>query len=138
MTLLISGTHAKATCLWRINNKSSPKSFGRACHYPHIAECTLPLCVLAVACAMCNKALQSIVGRYRTLQKRYRVLWSITEHYGVLRDVTGRYGKYQFCPSLTNTHLLFFLGNGPEMVHSLTLMTTRFKEPCCSNSMSCK
>jgi len=38
---------------------SPPQShLGLACHYPHIRECTLPLCVLAVACTMCNEALR--------------------------------------------------------------------------------
>ena len=66
-------------------SKSPPQSHvGRACHYLHIGECTLPLRVLAVACTMHNKSLQNVTGAlrssYRTLQNRYR--------------------KYQFCPSL--------------------------------------
>jgi len=40
---------------------SPPRShLGRARHYPHIEEYTLPLCVLAVVCTMRNKALRSI------------------------------------------------------------------------------
>jgi len=35
----------------------------------------------------------SVMRRNRTLQKLYEVLWSVTEHYGALRDVTGRYGS---------------------------------------------
>jgi len=50
------------------NNKSSPKSFGKSASLPHVGECTLSLCVLAVACIMRNKALQK---RYGGVTKSY-------------------------------------------------------------------
>jgi len=37
-----------------------PNHLGRARLYPHIRECTLPLCVLAVVCTMRNEVLRSI------------------------------------------------------------------------------
>jgi len=46
---------------------SSPQSnLGRVCCYPHIEECTLPLCVLALACTMCDEALQNVTGALRS------------------------------------------------------------------------
>jgi len=30
------------------------------------------------------------------LQKRYGVLWKVTEHYGELRDVMERYGRERY------------------------------------------
>jgi len=38
---------------------------------------------------------------------------------------------------IQHTHLRFFLGYGPKTVWSLTPMTTRFRDPHSSNSMSC-
>jgi len=90
---------------------------GRTHLYPHFGECTLPLRVLAVACTRRIKALRCVTGRYGTLQKRYGVLrsviWNIIERCVTLQDVMkalrssyetlwNRYGKYQFCPSLTD------------------------------------
>ena len=53
-------------------------NLGRAHHYPHVGECTLPLRVLAVQCA-------TLWNCYGTLLKHHG---SITEHYGMLRIVT--------------------------------------------------
>jgi len=50
---------------------------------PHVGQCTLSLCVLAVACTMHNEA----------LRKRYRALQNVTERCRTLRDVTKRYGS---------------------------------------------
>ena len=36
------------------SNKSSPKAFEKRCRYPHVGECTLPLCMLALQCTMRN------------------------------------------------------------------------------------
>jgi len=66
------------------NRTSPPQShLVRARRYPHIAECTLPLCVLAVACTMRNEALWSVAWRDGTL-------WNVTE---ALRIVTERHGS---------------------------------------------
>jgi len=46
---------------------------GRAHRNSHIGECTLPLCVLAVACTMHNKTL-------------YGVLRDVMEHYGTVME----------------------------------------------------
>ena len=43
------------------------------------------------------KMLQSIVGHYGMLQKRYGVLQSATEHYRMLCDVTGCYRSAADC-----------------------------------------
>jgi len=87
---------------------SPPQSHLETAHCnPHVGECTLPLRVLAVACTMCNKALQKhcaslqdVMESYRALQdvtERCRsvteALWGVLEHYGALRDVTGCYGS---------------------------------------------
>jgi len=53
-----------------IIDKSSAKSFGNSASLLHVGECTLPLFVLAVACAMRNEALRSVTGRYGTLRSR--------------------------------------------------------------------
>jgi len=58
--------------VWNSINKSSQSHLGRARHYPHIRECTLPLRVLAVACTMRNEA--------------YGALRIVTEHYGALTE----------------------------------------------------
>jgi len=64
---------------------SPPRShLGRAHHYFHLGECTVPLCVLAVACTMHNEALQGLTEHYRR----------VADHYGTVTE------KYQFCPSL--------------------------------------
>jgi len=94
-----------------LNTTTSPPQshLGRARRYPHVRDCTVPLCVLAVACTMRNDVLRSVTGRYGsvtwrygTLQsvaghygtwKRYGMLQSVTEHYGALWDVTERYGS---------------------------------------------
>jgi len=61
---------------------SPPQShLGRARHYCHIGQCTLPLHVLAIQCAMLRNS-------YRTLLKHYG---SITEHCRALQSVTERY-----------------------------------------------
>jgi len=60
-----------------MSNKSSPKSFGKSASLPpYVGEYTLSLRMLAVTCTMRNEALRSV-----------------TEHYGTLRDVMGRYGR---------------------------------------------
>ena len=51
-------------------------------------------------CASCSlynvtEALHIIMGRSRTLQKRYGVLWTIAEHYRVLCDVMESYKMLQ-------------------------------------------
>ena len=58
---------------------------GRARRYPHVGECTLPLCVLAVHCTMRNvmKLLQNVTGA--ECCRRYE---NVTE---ALRMVTERY-----------------------------------------------
>ena len=51
---------------------SPPQSqLGRARRYPHVGECTLPMCVLAVACTMRNEALRSFTGRYGSVTECY-------------------------------------------------------------------
>jgi len=91
---------------------SPPQShLGRACCYPHIGECTVPLYVLAVACKMRNEVLWKRYGmlwkHYGTipnitechcmlwnLWKCYGVLQIIMEHYGALRDITRVTERY--------------------------------------------
>jgi len=80
---------------------SPPQShLGTVRCYPHIGECTLPLCVLAVVWTMRNEVLRSIMGRYGSIIGRYgmlrkccTLLQDVTECYGTLRalkDVTER------------------------------------------------
>jgi len=87
---------------------SPPQSHsGRAHRYCYVRECTLPLCVLAVACKMRNEALQSIADRYG-------ILWC---SYGMLRN---HYGKYRFCPSLIEYWILLpslTENNNPQSSH---------------------
>jgi len=60
---------------------SPPQShLGRACRYPDVGECTVPLRVLAVASIMRNEALWSVTGRYRSITGRYGTLQSFTEN----------------------------------------------------------
>jgi len=66
-------------------NKSSQSHLGRARRYPHVGEWTVPLCVIAVACTMHNEALWSITES----------LWGVAEHYGTLQSVVGRYRMLQ-------------------------------------------
>ena len=59
-------------------NKSSQRHLGRVRRYPHVGECTLPLCVLAVACRMCNEL----------LRKRYDYNWPCPQNYGRILPLT--------------------------------------------------
>jgi len=74
--------------------KFSPKSFGKSASLLHVGECTLPLCVPAVACTICNEALWSIMGRYGSITRYYgklrkhcASLWDVTEWHKALRDI---------------------------------------------------
>jgi len=62
---------------------------GRVRRYPHVGECTLPLCVLAVACTMHNEgygalrdvmsALPGVMERYGSVVHRYMTLRNVAE-----------------------------------------------------------
>ena len=85
----------------RLTTSHHQYHLGRACRYPHIEECTLPLLVLAVACTMYNEALRkhygSVTGCYEIIQKRCTSLRNVMEHYRSLQDVTEHYGSVMGC-----------------------------------------
>ena len=91
----INSIHYSQACFIIIT--SPPQSYLRRVHcYPHVCGCTLPLCVLAVACTMHNEALTKRCASLWNVIECYRMLQSIAGHYGTLweryRAPTERYG----------------------------------------------
>ena len=71
------------------DNNSSQSDLGRAYHYPHVREFTVPLRVRAVANVQCvTKRYGSVTERYGTLRERYGALQNVTERCGRNGTVT--------------------------------------------------
>jgi len=44
-----------------------------------------------------TEALRIVTGCYRTWQNVVEALWGVADHYGTLRDITGRYRSVAYC-----------------------------------------